>query len=211
MAQLPDDSFYSTFDPLRDLLVEALDQAYETVSETHNPEAGFNARTFGFTVYEVGVHELTALAEANPDELSVSWTNQAFRLVAGPYEIAVHRVGSSADDDIRSSFPNNDGAVSSMVFADYLPGLEPDLTGARKVVLAHMGNPDDGLCAVYVCIPVRHDAAGHITEWGFTFEILRRTDECPVTTTESREQHPEEVLEEVEVSLKKAAKRDPHA
>lgn len=202
MLQRPPDSFFTTFDtPLQDLLVGAVDRAYDAVAETHQTHPGYNKRTFGFNVYEVGVHELSAVADENSDRLQVQWSGQTFRLLAGSYEIAYHKVGDSADDDIRFKFPNNDGAVTSMVLTPFLPGFAPDLSQASKLVLAHMGNPQDGLSALYLCIPVGHGANGKINEWGFTYEILRRKDDAAIAASPAASDlAPDEPIEELDVT-----------
>ncbi len=211
MAQRPPDSFVRTFSPgLQKLLVGALARAYHAVARAHRLHPGFNERTFGFSVYEVGVHELSSIAEENADRLRVKWIEQAFRLIAGPYEVAYHKVGHSAHDDIRVSFPNNEGAVTSMVLASYLPGLEPDLSQATRVVLAHMGNPEEGLCAAYLCIPIGHDAAGRINEWGFTYEIFRKAGDGQSGSSESTgapDFPPDEVIEQLRVTPRKRERK----
>ena len=73
-----------------------------------------------------------------------------------------------------------------------------------------MGNREDGLCALYVCFPVRDDAAGRICEWGYTYEILRRLRELE-EPSKSREHHPDEVIAEVEVKARQDAGRKPNA
>lgn len=206
MNQTPPPSFFTTFDlPLQQLLVEAIARAYDGAREAYNTHPGHNELTFGLDVYELGVYELEEIAKTNTDRLRVSWQGQAFRLRAGPFELAYHKVGSSADADINTSFPNNNGAVTSMVNgASYIPGLEPDLSQAFRIILAHLGNPEDGLGAVYLCFPVGNDEAGRINEWGYTKEIYRRGGVSPsADNAEATELAPEEVVEELEVRPRK--------
>ena len=61
----------------------------------------------------------------------------------------------------------------------------PDLKKARRLVVAHMGNHEDGLCAVYLCIGKTADEE-HIKEWAYTYCLWKRdaaavqpTDDAP--------------------------------
>ncbi|PKN49306.1 MAG: hypothetical protein CVU63_02535 [Deltaproteobacteria bacterium HGW-Deltaproteobacteria-20] len=57
-----------------------------------------------------------------------------------------------------------------------LLGLEDAMVDSvedlRYAVVAHMGNPRDGLCAVYICIPIQTEF-GKIKRWGFAEEIYK--------------------------------------
>jgi hypothetical protein len=148
--------------------VEALRAAYETACEHYVPEQGSNETTFGFNLYHHAVHEHCKMAEV-VEGLEVLSRNPTFRLGVGEFELACHRVGSSERENIWASFPNNEGAACTMVeeqlwlpsFAQYL-GIEK----ARKLILAHFGSPEDGLRAVYLCIPGKTEN-GRITAWMF--------------------------------------------
>ena len=95
-----------------------------------------------------------------------------FRFKLGEFILACHRVGWTEEDDITTHFPNNGGAILEMVPQEYLPGFKPEVSQLRNLVLAHMGNPDDGLCAAYLCFPIEAGGA-HITRWAYTHELHR--------------------------------------
>lgn len=176
--------------PVLDDIVRALEVAYNDASERYEPAVGSNATTFGVDVYNFGWHRLREASEKH-DSVSVTKDNNADRLHVGDFLLCSHRVGSSADADIRRSFPKNDGATTTMIeaqFTAYLPGMEPkpeDFADKRRYVLAHLGNPEDGLGAVYLCIPAGRFGE-KIEAWAFTRLIWKRSevrDESPVVET----------------------------
>jgi hypothetical protein len=155
----PGPMYDQTFDgKVRSALIDALGQAYETATELHVPARGSNERTFGYGLYEYAVHELRQVARVLPEKLSIASTYPSFRLGVGDFELACHRVGRSVWDDIYASFPNAESAAYTMVEEQlWLPHVirHVGLENARRLVLAHMGNPEESLRAVYLCIPGR--------------------------------------------------------
>src|SRR5688572_22013627 len=116
MSQEPPATFLKTFDSqLTNRLVEALRRAYDTACEHFEPHRGNNLKTFGFELYHCAVHELVAEADTEGSGLSVLIREPSFRLLATSYEMACHRVGYTASEDILTSFPKNEGAACQMV------------------------------------------------------------------------------------------------
>lgn len=233
-------------DELTALIAEGLDRAYQIVSKTHDPKLGFNAVTFGLNLYYVVVFQVVEeLKKREQTRIKVLSERPVFRLlVDDTWEVAVHRVGSSAADDIYESFPSTaSSAVAAMVAQQSLPFVRAPITprnfdNATKVVLAHLGNYVDGLCALYACIPTRFaptgepDAEeGRIIEWGVAHPLMRRKDSGdhadhvdlppPAGPTESTPPSaaveltdegeplaPDEQIDEIDLPLKKLAKTD---
>jgi hypothetical protein len=56
----------------------------------------------------------------------------------------------------------------------FLVGLEDALLdrvdALRYVIVAHLGNPTDGLCALYLCIPIQTEG-GRIVRWGYAEQL----------------------------------------
>lgn len=191
----------------QELIVGCLQRAAATAREAHFPERGGNESTFGFGLYNYAVHELAEAARLNPDMgIGTMWPNQAFRLSFGPYRVACHKVGNSAGENIWGCFPNP-GASHSMVMEQgrpqWLPGLEPTIADRRSVVIAYMCSLENGLEAVYLCIPTR-EARDRITEWGYAQQIWAREGEEAATTErfEPAQLPAEELVPEPMVSLK---------
>ena len=175
----------------------ALTRAYDSACESHLPSRGSNEMTFGFNVYHFAVHELTIAAERSGGALRVMSLRPVFRLGANDYELACHRVGTHADQNIDTAFPNNDNAACTMVQAQlWLPGIDRSagIEQARKVVIAHLGNPDDGLGAIYACIPGR-TVGDRITGWAWTHRIWHLEDGRSAEVVAPASPPPAEVIE----------------
>jgi hypothetical protein len=184
----PGPAFALAFGPeAQDLLVRALRRAYETVCEHHDPARGADAQTFGFCAYKYAAFEIDREAKTNTKAITVSSRNPIFRFVIGGFELACHRVGDSEHDDIAVSFPGNNGAVVQMIeeqlWLDNVPRGQA-LTDARSVVLAHMGNPEDGLRAVYLCI-AEEAKDGRISRWAYSELVWRADLDATISTTTS--------------------------
>ena len=199
-----DDLFGATFnETIRSSLVDALGRAYRNAAEFHDPSIGSNTFTFGFNLWNFAVHELKRVAGESSGRVSFVSDRLYFRLRVGKFQIACHRVGRTGADNIWTAFPHNDGAVTEMVFQPYIPGFEPNLSEATRLVLAHMGNPEDCLCAAYLCIPIRVEN-GRIVQWGYV-KKLYRADEGPgygVREPSSADLAPEEIVPIVEPRLR---------
>jgi hypothetical protein len=207
----PGPVYDQTFDgKVRSALVDALGQAYETATELHVPARGSNERTFGYGLYEFAVHELGQVARALPEQLSIASMYPSFRLGVGDFELACHRVGRSVWDDIYASFPNAESAAYTMVEEQlWLPHVvrHVGLENARRLVLAHMGNPEESLRAVYLCIPGRTQGT-RIVEWAFA-EALWVADRAEsVGTLSAPRPAAEEVVEEPVIRRKDKKARE---
>jgi len=166
--------FRSVFtDSVVKLLVAALVRAYDTACEHHVPDEGADEQTFGFNLYKFTVHQVCRAIETSDCGLSLAERRPRFRFRVGDYELACHSVGSSEHQNIETSFPGNDGAVGEMVEEQlWLTGV-PKAQGverARKLILAHLGDPEGGLRAVYLCVPGRLKH-GKIVEWQYTLAL----------------------------------------
>jgi len=193
--------FEQTFVPATvERLVRGLHRAYQTACEHHEPERGGNESTFGFSLYHYAVHELCREVARAPDDVAVEITSRhpLFRLQVGAFELACHRVGLSERENIWSAFPKNEGAACLMVERQFwLPGFEPEigLAHARKLVLAHLGNADEGMRAVYLCIPSKTDSHGRIAGWGLAWPLFRADDKAGVRPAAKPALLPEVVVE----------------
>jgi len=175
---------------VRDGFVRALSRACENACECYNEGFGSNEQTFGLETYHFSAYEITGLASASNLGLRIASRYPAFRFAVGKFSGGCYKVGRSAREDIWHSFPNNDNAAASLVHGPYLPGMEPDLTNADKVILAYMANHEDGLCSAYLCVPIREED-GRIVEWGMAEEIYKRGSELTAAVA-TFEKHPEE-------------------
>lgn len=154
------------------LLLDVIAQSYATVSESQAPYDCFDNQTFGFCLWRASVNMLKKAAYDSPHLLKVTKSAPEFVMQVGEYELATYRVASHGNADIMHSFPSSNGAVRTMLPNSYLPGLEPDIREAKRVILAHMGNAQDLLGAAYLCIPTSLGNDDRISEWGFALPVL---------------------------------------
>ena len=169
--------FFELFNEERRLLLlNCLENGYGTAQDCYGEARtrGANQYVFGYDLYHYVVHELKQGVRAKPSGFEVLPAKEPllFRLKLGEYTLACHRVGQTEDDDIKTHFPNNRGAILHMVPTPYLPGFKPEVSQLRNLVLAHMGNPDDGLCAAYLCFPIGTDQ-GRLSQWAYTHQLYR--------------------------------------
>ena len=197
--KIPSQEFLNSFTPeVCAGFVDALMQAYSDAVEGHRPECGSNPLTFGVNVYSFACKRLGGLADSE-DETSVmiQSKNPSFRIRVGTAEIGCHKVGNNAEQDIWSSFPGNRGGIRTLVEEQQsFAFIKPEEVQGRKFVLAHMGNPEDGLCAVFVCQAKRLDQHGQVAEWEFVHEIWKRDKRDMAKKTRTESQLPVEKIAE---------------
>jgi hypothetical protein len=173
----PGVEFYQTFNQnVRDRLLDALRRAYATAYEGRlSEELGYTEQMFGFCLSGFCGHELTAEIETAGQPFRLIPQGNTFRFQVGDFIVGCYKAGRTERDNIYQSFPNNDTGIQTLSNDEaWLPGLEPKLL--PKLVLAHLGNSEDGICAVYLCAPKRFES-GCVAEWAFAEELWRREGE----------------------------------
>jgi hypothetical protein len=177
----PGPEYRETFtQDLKDSIVKAVQYTYEIVQEPHDPSLGFDAHTYGYNVYRVGTFQLNACCDRSNGKLErVQELKSLFRIKTEAYTLGFYKVGSSVDTNIWEAFPTSENGAMSVSYEGqpFLLGLEESMLDrvedARYVVVAHLGNPSQGLCAIYLCIPIQAEG-GKIKRWGFVEAIYRR-------------------------------------
>lgn len=204
----PGPLFFDTFtDQITSALQAALHRAYDSACEQHDPARGFNEQTFGYSLYHCAAFELGVEADNLGAEVEVEAGRPSFRLRIGEFRLGCHRVGQNAAQDIARCFPGNESGAPALIEKQlWLPGLEPRVDRARNLVLAHLGNTESGLEALYLCIPSREEK-DKIAEWGYTHSlwtiddvIVPRPSRTPLPVTTAIE--PEELIAEPTVRRK---------
>lgn len=174
----PGQAYHEAFiDDTKAAIVAAVRRAYNIVQERHEEDLGYDAHTFGHNVYRIGRFQLGRCCEESGGKLArVEELKTLFRFQGGDYTLGFYKVGHSADTNIWEAFPTSDNGAMSVNAEGQLVllGLEDAMMdrvdNLRYVVVAHLGNPTHGLCAVYLCIPVRTES-GKITRWGYVEPI----------------------------------------
>lgn len=196
-----------SFERVSTAIVAALRAAYDTAAELHDADRGSNEHTYGYGVYHYAVHEISNSPEVEAGQIYIVSKHPSFRLRIGEFEAACHRVPAG---DIWTSFPSNNGAVGEMVEGQlWIPGFEPvptpdaNLHMARRVLIAHMGDLDEGLRAVYACIPTSVNEAGQIDRWGYAKLLWSSDGGGRSERVEHTETVPDETVERIPVRRKR--------
>lgn len=207
-----------------DDLVYGLKQGYSTSGELHDPKRGSNNYTYGTGVYHHTCFELNNLAELSDDKIKIL-TNPSifkreddniimlknsalFKMQIGDFLISNHRVGKSEKNPIESSFPNTSGSACPKQKkynpnqTSFLGQLELELNVPFNLVLAHFGNLEDGLCAVYLCRPGLVEN-GKIKSWEFKKEIWIRTERITISDDIEYQKLQDEEIPRPKVNKKK--------
>lgn len=180
----PGDDFRATFTPaVKQQIVKLLRIAYDTEVEKYDESLGYNPTTFGFCVYHLAKFRLQKhLSEFSGIEFStVDQIGALFRMHGGQYNVGVYKVGHSAQTNIWEAFPPTENGANpgKNEGQPFLGGFElsmlDDVTKNHYVIVAHLGNPKDGLVAVYLCIPMESEH-GKIKRWGYAEQIFSADD-----------------------------------
>lgn len=175
-------------DPLCQAFVAALDEAYQEVSSFHRPERGFNSFTFGVNVWTIAQFQLHELVREQDWDLEEEVDHQRVTFVKDGLHLSCYKVGFSAEQDIFSSFPNNQNAAKRLVQNNRQYDLFGDTYHANSpvdLVLAHLGNPERGLEAVYLCVPSAIGTDDRISEWAYAQLLWRRGARVAVAPAEA--------------------------
>jgi hypothetical protein len=156
------------------MIVDAVRTAVNNACDQYNPSIGSNATTFGVDVYNFGINELKKLVTKQPQIFRYLASGNLFRLFVEGFELAFHRVGYDVSEGIENSFPNNEGAVSRILFQQEeqlaFVGEGFDIQPSKKYVLGHFADPAGGLSGVYLCKPSKKANA---IAWDVTHELWK--------------------------------------
>jgi hypothetical protein len=164
-------------EPLCQAFVAALAEAYQEVGSFHRPERGFNSFTFGVNVWTIAQFQLHELVREQAWDLEEGVEHQRVTFVKDGLHLSCYKVGSSSEQNIFSSFPNNQNAAKRLVQNNHqydLFGYGYHQDAPMDLVLAHLGNPERGLEAVYLCVPSAIGTDDRISEWAYAQVLWRR-------------------------------------
>lgn len=213
------EDFKITFsEDINDFLFNALNKGYLSAVQNHDPQVGGNNNTFGTDIYNFTCYELTKLEELSKGLVKVISKKPIFRLQIGDFIISNHKVGKYEEDPIISSFPNTNRASRGKPVQTTINQLSINFTESVKktleynekpvfynLVLAHMGNPGVGLCAIYLCRPGVVENK-KIKSWESTNEIWKRSEKITILHTTEYEKPKEEKTSDPKVTKKKKDK-----
>jgi hypothetical protein len=160
-------------------LIGALQRAYADACDARGRYPGANEMTFGTDVYHFAKHEIGGVGERTNLLKILQAEAPRFRFLSDGRTFACHKVGHHASDDIETSFPKARGAANMMTVQLDLPGViapptAKEVRAAMKVVVAHMGNHEHGLCAVHFCLAAGDAEDETIRQWAHTECVWKR-------------------------------------
>lgn len=170
---------------VRDALISSITTAAKNAADEYRPERGWNPHLFGTANYHFSCHECEKVVAADlpADVTRIPKPSPLdFKMLVNGFQTAFHRVGWSADDPIEACFPSSPGGPGRMARENWEQlNLDLGYTNFRQVprnvVVAYMSNPEEGLCAVYLCVPDGATDAGRVNHWAYTELLWKRARE----------------------------------
>lgn len=150
---------------------DVMNRAYELARDHYDPDIGVDGQIFAFAVYKIASHLFQERVEVDLPGAAVVWNGRGRELVRGGRHVRWNKVGSSEHDRIQDSFPSRSRSATLMADAN-LEQLTLGLHDGEPVnwILAHVGNPVDGLRALYLAAPIEV-RAGQVAGWARWFAI----------------------------------------
>lgn len=172
----------SEFTPeIRRRIIDAIQSAYAEADERYAPNRGVGDRAYGIIVYDVLTFGLMHHVASLP-EVAFRWTAEGPSLAIGSLHIRWNKVGrGNAGDSMHASFPRPSRSSTEMAIENQQLSLWAVASGEAPVDLAnwiicHMGNPRDGLRAVYLAAPIESDGE-RVTGWRDIVAIWNADDQ----------------------------------
>jgi hypothetical protein len=215
----------STHDRLRDAfrgsadaIVEKIRQAYEVNYDNYDPSIGHDAMTFGLMVYKSKVHFLSQLEEEHKD-IKVLSRHPYFSMKVKNYRVSTYCAGHSDECDIQTAFPLNRTRASIITIHNekqlrfpFVDHEEPDDSQCTEVIIADIGNHENGLMRLFLGIPIKADDDGRIMRWGTTLPLWEDGRlPLPTPSPSNRELPPVEEVHPPLVTLRDKGQKESHA
>jgi hypothetical protein len=165
---------------IRRRIIEAIQVAYAEADERYAPDRGVGDRAYGIIVYDVLTFRLMHDVASLPP-VAFRWTAEGPSLWISALHIRWNKVGRGrAGESPRVSFPRPSRSSAEMALENQQLSLWAATQGEVLAELAHwivchMGNPRDGLRAVYLAAPIESDGE-RITGWREVIPIWSADD-----------------------------------
>lgn len=158
----------------RAALTEVAREAYDRAALRHAPDDGDDAQTFGFTTYKFIAKRELGLCKVPGFGFELRNAHPMIRVGVGPFTLAAYCCGSSGEQLIDESFPlNESGAPQLADLNQFCLDLQDEQAVPRAMVLAHFGNPYNGLEALYLAVPAGRQG-NRIGSWAYADLLWKR-------------------------------------
>lgn len=163
----------------QEALVAAIRRGYDEANAIYDPGRGLGDTLYGQAVYSVASHHIARTFDGWPGAAVVS-RGRGPELHIGGNRVRWNKVGRGTDGGgIRGRYPRGSRAAAAMANENQLrlfseDALEPDGV-ATNWILAHLGNPIEGLVAIYLASPIETDGDS-VTGWRDIIPIWSAAD-----------------------------------
>lgn len=178
-----DELFAETFtEAIQQDLIHSIQNAYDVNMPIHDPSVGHDAASFGFLNYKTKTFNLKNLAKED-NEISIARSNPYLSLQVGDFQLSAYNAGdASMVDDLMECFPRNKNRATE-VTKENVVQLRLDLnlpeelddSQCRHLVLCDVGDPINGMAAIFIGVPVKTEK-GKISKWSHQWVIWNRSD-----------------------------------
>lgn len=151
---------------LRALLIAALRRAYDEAAILYAPQRGIGDRVHAIAVYDAATFAIEQTASDLPHVSFVS-RGQGPELWVDGFRLRWNKVGrGDRGESIGSSFPRGSRTAVEMALDNKQMTLWDDVGDVTPTnwILCHLGNPRDGLRAVYLAAPIEADGV-RVSGW----------------------------------------------
>jgi len=163
-------------------LIDCLQNAYDVNMPIHDPSVGHDPASFGFLNYKTKTFNLKNLAGVNPD-IAIARANPYLSLQIGEFRLSAYNAGdASMVEDLMECFPRNKNRAPEMtkenavqLRLDLNLPEELDDSDCRHLVLCDVGDPFNGMAAVFIGVPVKTEK-GKISKWSHQWVLWQRAD-----------------------------------
>lgn len=185
-------------DEPKEALIRLAQRAYEANAECYDPLIGHDGMTFGLMVHKSFRHFIIQTAEGETKPwLQVIQRGPQFLFRLLGFTASTYRVGDSLEADIAQSFPRNRTGAWLLAAANMVqlvlpfPGTaDPDDSNCSNVILAHIGNPREGLCRLFLGVPSGFDEKNIVTGWSTLVDIWKREEAALAASASTGQSQP---------------------
>jgi hypothetical protein len=206
------------FQALAEAIVGKIHQAYSVNYDYYDPSVGHDAMTFGLMVYKSKVHFLSQLEEEYEDVKILS-RHPYFCMKVKNYRVSTYCAGRSDECDIEVAFPLNRTRAAlitnhneKQLKLPFPECEEPDDSQCEEVVLADIGNHENGLVQLFLGVPIKTNDEGRIIRWGTILPLWQNDGSLPLPkpSLSKRELSPVEEVHPPQITLRDKGQEESH-
>ncbi len=160
---------------IEELMLGAIVRAYEVRSgDGHRIELGDNPMTFGMNI-RFSIERFIEEALQSRSDITISRPLGSFQMRRHGYSFHFYKFGMHASDDVDNMRLDSSETKINIVAENQL--VLPGIVDLKQLIVAHSGNPDDGLVSVYVGAPKGLGTDG--SPWAWRHPIYTQDTQDP--------------------------------